>query len=147
MTQAEENASGPADSGTVKLTNCFSLDNYSREKLENVRRTLPEAARQLKTAGIGRMLIRYDGCGDAGQIDRICYFGPDGRPVETLGNLELFEDTLSALFFDLLQARPARWERNDGAVGEFEWDLTADTLRHVHSARFTDYDTTEHEGV
>jgi hypothetical protein len=147
MTQVDENASGPPNPGTVKLTHCFSLDDCYREKLENVRRTLPEAARQLKTAGIGRMLIRYDGCGDAGQIERICYFGPNGRPVKTLDNLELSEETLSDLFFDLLQARHAGWERNDGAVGEFEWDLTADTLKHVHSARFTDYDTTEHEGV
>jgi hypothetical protein len=107
MTQVDEDASGPPDPSTVKLTNCFSLDNYYREKLENVRRTLPESARQLKTARIGRMLIRYDGCGDAGQIDRICYFGPDGRPVERLENLKLSEETLSDLFFDLLQARHA----------------------------------------
>ncbi len=51
------------------------------------------------------------------------------------------------LFYDLTQARHPGWENNDGAFGEFEWNLSADTLHHSHSDRFTDYDTTEHDGV
>jgi hypothetical protein len=51
------------------------------------------------------------------------------------------------LFYDLTQARHPGWENNDGAFGEFEWNLTGDTLTHTHNDRFTDYDTTEHEGV
>jgi hypothetical protein len=50
-------------------------------------------------------------------------------------------------FYDLLETRHAGWENNDGACGEFEWDLVADTLLHTHNDRFTDYDTTEHEGL
>jgi len=51
------------------------------------------------------------------------------------------------LFYDLTQARHPGWENNDGACGEFEWDLAAETLEHTHNDRFTDYHTTEHEGV
>ena len=51
------------------------------------------------------------------------------------------------LFYDLIQVRHPGWENNDGAYGDFEWDLTTDTLHHTHNDRFTDYDTTEHEGL
>ena len=36
---------------------------------------------------------------------------------------------------------------NDGACGELEWILETDALTHTHNDRFTDYHTTEHEGL
>jgi hypothetical protein len=64
------------------------------------------------------------------------------------GKLAMTEEQLKDLFYDLTQARHPGWENNDGAFGEFNWDLTEeDALKHTHNDRFTDYDTTEHEGL
>lgn len=128
-------------------TSSFSLEKYYQEKLDRVRRELPEAARQLKEAGVASVHIDYDGCGDSGQIESVAYLDAEGKSCSLVSRTTISEDQLMDLFYDLTQARHPGWENNDGAFGEFEWDLKADTLSHVHNDRFTEYNTTEHEGV
>jgi hypothetical protein len=123
------------------------LERYHREKLENVRKNLPEAGRQLQSAGVTRVDIYYDGCGDSGQIEDVRYFDAQRALIKTAPTLTITEDALRDLFYDLLESRHAGWENNDGAFGEFEWDLTADTLKHSHSERYVECETTEHEGL
>jgi len=147
MTQSDQPPRDAAPTDVAVPTNSFSLDQYYREKLDNFRRELPEAARQLKEAGVQVVRINYDGCGDSGQIEDIAYLDAQGKPLDPAGRVTITEDQLMDLFYDLTQARHPGWENNDGAFGEFEWDLTADTLHHSHSDRFTDYDTTEHDGL
>ena len=50
------------------------------------------------------------------------------------------------LLYDLLEVRHGGWENNDGAFGEFQWDVVTDALDHEHHARFTDYDVSTHRG-
>jgi hypothetical protein len=147
MTHSAKRSSDTAPAGTVTLSTSFSLEGYYREKLENARRGLPEVARQLKQAGVEIVHIEYDGVGDSGQIENVRYVGAQGKPVNPADQVAIGEDQLMDLFYDLLEARHPGWENNDGAFGEVEWDLTADTLHHSHNDRFTDYETTEHEGV
>jgi hypothetical protein len=112
-----------------------------------VRRRLPDAARQLKEAGVAVVQLAYDGCGDSGQLESVTYVDAQGKPVNPTGQVAITEDQLMDLFYDLLETRHPGWENNDGAFGEFLWDLAADSLHHSHSSRFTDYDTEEQEGV
>jgi len=141
----------PPDDQAAKIsalpTFSFSLAQYERERLENVRRHLPEARRQLKDAGVKHVHIDYDGCGDSGCIESITYTDGQGSAVDLTGKLAISEEQLFDLFYDLTQARHPGWENNDGAYGEFDWNLTDDALKHTHNDRFTDYDTTEHEGL
>lgn len=122
-----------------------SLAQYYREKLENVRLRLPEIARQLKEHGVTCVQIQYDGCGDSGQIESVALLDTEGRDL--YGKVPIAEDQLMDVFYDLTQARHPGWENNDGAFGEFEWNLFTDDLEHVHNERFTDYNTTEHSGL
>lgn len=147
MTHSDQPSGDSAAADVVTPISSFSLDQYYREKLDNFRRELPEAARQLKGAGVQVVHINYDGCGDSGQIEGVTYLDAEGKPLDPAGRVTITEDQLMDLFYDLTQARHPGWENSDGAFGEFEWDLTADTLHHSHSDRFTDYDTTEHDGV
>ena len=124
-----------------------SLEEYYRRGLENIRRRLPSAMQALKAVGIVRVVVAYDGCGDSGQIENIDYFGPDEARLDPAGKARLSEHELMDLFYDLTQLRHPGWENNDGAWGNFVWDLTTDTLHHTHNALITDYDTTEHEGL
>jgi hypothetical protein len=132
---------------SVISTSSDALAHYEQERLENVRRHLPEARRQLLEAGIHTVQIDYDGCGDSGCIENIAYRDCHGGAVDLAGKLAMTEEQLTDLFYDLTQARHPGWENNDGACGEFQWNLTEDALRHTHNDRFTDYDTTEHEGL
>jgi hypothetical protein len=147
MTQSNRVSEGPPTLGVIS-TSSDSLAQYERERLENVRRHLPEARRQLQAAGIDHVQILYDGCGDSGCIESITYMDGQGSAVDLAGKLAMTEEQLMDLFYDLTQARHPGWENNDGAYGEFDWDLTkVDALKHSHNDRFTDYDTTEHEGI
>ena len=146
MTQSNRLSDDPPTLSVIS-TSSDSLAQYERERLENVRRHLPEAGRQLQAAGIDRVEILYDGCGDSGCIESITYTDGQGSAVDVAGKLAMTEEQLMDLFYDLTQARHPGWENNDGAYGEFHWNLKDDALKHTHNDRFTDYDTTEHEGL
>lgn len=147
MTQTDPTTTDTALTAVTGPTSSPGLEQYYLERLANVRQRLPDAANQLKGAGVACVHIQYDGCGDSGQIESIEYRDIDGKPVNIQEKVAITEDQLMDLFYDLTQARHPGWENNDGAFGEFEWNLTGDTLTHSHSDRFTDYDTTAHEGI
>ena len=147
MAQSEKPSDGMAAVAVQNPTSSFSLDRYYAETLENVRRNLPDAARALKEAGVASVHIEYDGSGDSGQIEIVTYQDREGKALDFSGTASLSEERLMDLFFDLTQARHPGWENEDGAFGEVDWSLDADTLRHTHNDRFTDYATTEHEGL
>jgi hypothetical protein len=146
MTQSNLPSNAPPTLSLIS-TSSDSLAQYERERLENVRRHLPEARRQLQAAGIDSVQILYDGCGDSGCIENVAYMDGQGSAVDVAGKLAMTEEQLMDLFYDLTQARHPGWENNDGAYGEFDWNLKDDALKHTHNDRFTDYDTTEHEGL
>jgi hypothetical protein len=146
MTQSNGLSDDPPTLSVI-YTSSDSLAQYERERLENVRRHLPEARQQLQAAGIDSVQILYDGCGDSGCIENVAYMDGQGSAVDVAGKLAMTEEQLMDLFYDLTQARHPGWENNDGAYGEFDWNLKDDALKHTHNDRFTDYDTTEHEGL
>ena len=144
MTQDKQSGS---DAAAPIITNSPTLEKYHQDLRDRVRNGLPLAAAQLKAAGVAQVELQYDGCGDSGQIELAFYRGADGGEVDISGRMSMSEEELFGLFYDLLESRHAGWENNDGACGEFHWDLVADTLHHTHNDRYTDYETTEHEGL
>src|SRR5207302_9878082 len=79
MTQSDNSSNDTAAVAASSPTSSFSLEQYYREKLANVRQQLPEVARQLKDAGVVRVQFQYDGCGDSGQIESIAYLDDEGN--------------------------------------------------------------------
>jgi len=147
MTAINPKSTDTATVAATEPTSSPSLKQYYLDRLANIRQRLPEAATQLKSIGVAHVHIQYDGCGDSGQIESIGYLDADGKSVDIQGKVTITEDDLRDVFYDLTQERHPGWENNDGAYGEFEWNLAVDTLVHTHNDRFTDYDTTEHEGL
>jgi hypothetical protein len=139
------NKSVPADA--LNSTTSPSLQEYHQKRLEHVRQQLPEAARQLKGIGVVSIEVYYDGCGDSGQIESIHYLDTNYKAIDPTGRVTITDDVLTDLFYDLLEARYAGWENNDGAFGSFEWNLITDALKHEHSERYIECETTEHEGI
>lgn len=143
-----DNSSSKADPMFTTIpTSSSALEEYYRQALDHVRRELPLLADQLKRIGVASVLVEYDGCGDSGQIEKVVCRDAQNNTVMLSAETTVTDDKLADLFYDLLEARHPGWENNDGACGDFEWNIESDRLTHTHNHRFTDYDTTEHEGL
>lgn len=103
---------------------------------------------------ITRINVGFDGEGDSGQIEHIigwshgaeCPF-PDISVCLLRTNfgtdaLTEFNQTLSeaveTLCYDFLEQEQDGWENNDGAFGEFEFDVKARTIGLTFNMRFSD---------
>ena len=116
----------------------------------------------LEASGIATVVIRFDGSGDSGQIEEICAEDADGVslqiPAVTLEVLELpwgtdepvptpmnLAQALEAEAYRLLASTHPGWENNDGAYGEFTFDVAAGVIRLDHSDRYVAIEQYDHE--
>lgn len=116
----------------------------------------------LAAVGIATVIIRFDGCGDSGQIEEVEALDandvgleiPD-VPVEMLEqpwNEEVavtatmpLTAALEAHAYRLLGATHPGWENNDGAYGEFTFDVANATIRLEHADRYFATEDYSHE--
>lgn len=124
-----------------------SLAQYQTEQLKRVKERLPNLRTMLLSAGVLRVEITYDGIGDSGQIESVQYIGRTGAEINPFGPTASLKEEIQDLFYDLLEIRFAGWENNDGAYGDFSWELSEDAMNQTHHERFTDCTTTEVEGL
>jgi hypothetical protein len=113
----------------------------------------------LEAVGISHVTVDFDGCGDSGQIDNIVAFDehgivplplafmsrasvdPDVMPSKSEG--EPIADAIELLAYDLLESEHDGWEINEGAFGEFRFDVADRTITlgchiRVSSSEFTE---------
>lgn len=147
MSQQERPIDDGSAQTTIEATSSVALVRYHENAVEHVRRRLPEVARQLKSRGVCRVRVEYDGCGDEGQITHLECLDERGQWIDPFDEVQITEDALTDLFYDLIEARHPAWENNDGAYGELEWNLATDALLHRHHERFVDTSSTEHEDL
>jgi hypothetical protein len=114
----------------------------------------------LSEAAITRVTIEFDGEGDSGQInDVIAYAGENQVPIPAKvvelhstrwGQAEVTtaEKTLAhaveELCYGFLAQEHDGWENNDGAYGEFRFDVMERKIDLDFNARFTDCTTYSH---
>lgn len=108
----------------------------------------------LAAAGIAMVQIRFDGSGDSGQIEEmeardakgvsvpitdmpvemlVLHWGEEVPKSETLPLGQALEN----MAYQLLGSAHPGWENNDGAFGEFTFDVVAGTIRLDHNDRYT----------
>lgn len=114
----------------------------------------------LAAAGITTVVVTFDGYGDSGQVESI-----DARDAE--GDVSLPEtmieigapgdgdatqhiampvrEAIEELAYDLLRDTHAGWENNDGAFGDFTFDVAARTISLDHNERYTAIESYSHE--
>ena len=118
-------------------------DYYARER--ETLTTEPAVRAELQQLGVTSVYAEYDGVGDSGQIDQISYL--DGSdPAQAIVVGEPTNERVEALLYALLNLRHGGWENNDGASGSFRWVLIDGTIEHEHHQRYTESDTSVHEG-
>jgi hypothetical protein len=105
----------------------------------------------LDAAGIANVVVSFDGYGDSGQIERLEVDGAvDALPATTVeiataiwGELEpqrqsmSLADAIEKLIYDFLGSAHDGWEDNDGAYGEFTFDVADRTIRLDYNERYT----------
>ena len=108
----------------------------------------------LAGAGITAVLVQFDGCGDSGQIESIeARIGenpvdlPDmkieiarshwGNP-EIERSVFLARDAVEQIAYEFLEETHYGWENNEGAYGEFAFDVAARTITLDYNERITE---------
>jgi len=116
----------------------------------------------LARAGITRVDVEFDGYGDSGQIESITVRAsdaeatlPDDRidflnPVRGLADqversTHTVTEAIETLVYAFLQETHGGWENNDGAYGEFTFDVEKRTITLDYNERYTDSDHSFHE--
>lgn len=115
----------------------------------------------LAQAGIATVLVEFDGYGDSGQIEDIsAHAGPDiaaDLPELNVDNAEveysslnIIRQTLSVkeaierLVYDLLEETHGGWEDNQGAYGDFLFDVAERTITLNYNERIETSEYTQH---
>jgi hypothetical protein len=115
----------------------------------------------LAKAGVTRVVVSFDGSGDSGQIESIDAFAGDNTvdlpaaqielayPADNRGGLNrtthTVQDAIETLAYDMLEEEHDGWENNDGAFGEFTFDVKERSVTLGYNERFSD--STYHEHI
>lgn len=147
-----------------------AFDTSSWLAQQQARATLEESIRPenkaflfeaLAQVGITTVLVEFDGYGDSGQIEDIsAHAGPDiavDLPrcnVEIArveyGSLEIVreaftvKEAIERLAYDFLEETHGGWENNEGAYGDFLFDVAARTITLNYNERIETSEYTQH---
>jgi hypothetical protein len=145
----------------------FDTNDFNR-KLKQHRAAVSEVNAQnkaavfevLSAAGITRIDVTFDGEGDSGQIQEVAAFSgetSDELPttVVTLASTQWGADdtttremplpeAVEELCYGYLEQKHDGWENNDGAFGEFTFDVGERNIALEFHARYTDTLTSHH---
>lgn len=114
----------------------------------------------LAAAGITRVVVRFDGYGDSGQIEEVSVEAnvaaavlPDAtitiaQPSGDRTRLDHVSlpvaDVIEALAYGFLADTHDGWENNDGAFGDFIFDVAERSITLDYNERFTDAENFQH---
>ena len=114
----------------------------------------------LAAAGVVTVVVSFDGYGDSGQIESIDSRDAHGEVAVPENEVTIASATWDAeierkamncreaveqLAYDLLNTTYGGWENNDGAYGEFTFDVTARKVTLDYNGRYTAVETHNHE--
>ena len=115
----------------------------------------------LAAAGVTRVDVRFDGIGDSGQIEEVQALAGDD-PVELPATtveikrlddrqeapkivVEPLREAIETLSYAFLEQTHAGWENNEGAYGDFTFDVAAGTITLDYNERFESSENHTHE--
>jgi hypothetical protein len=114
----------------------------------------------LAAAGITSVLVRFDGSGDSGQIEEIDIVAGDKPATFPAENVVILRadwgatepervessvnDAVEALVYAFLEETHGGWENNEGAYGEFTFNVPERTITLDYNERYEDSHYTQH---
>ncbi len=107
----------------------------------------------LAAAGITLIVVSFDGYGDSGQIENVETKAGDAVVAMPEGTVEIADavrdqsepdrsaisiaDAIERLVYDFLTDTHCGWENNDGAYGDFTFDVAERTITLDYNERYT----------
>jgi hypothetical protein len=114
----------------------------------------------LAAAGVTHVVLSFDGYGDSGQIENIKVKAGDTIVAMPEAEIEIaraewaqpepqrslvsLANAIEGLVYDLLDERHCGWENNDGAYGDFTFDVAARSITLDYNERITDSEYSQH---
>jgi hypothetical protein len=114
----------------------------------------------LAAAGVTLVIVSFDGYGDSGQTENVEVKAGDTVVAMPEGTIEIAEaawdqpapnrttisiaDVIERLVYDLLTDTHCGWENNDGAYGDFTFDVAERTITLDYNERYTASDYSQH---
>ena len=109
----------------------------------------------LARAGITKVVVNFDGYGDSGQIERIDVHAGEaeaklpedqiefaepvyGNPEKVERSTHTISDAIETLAYAFLEETHDGWEDNDGAYGDFTFDVGNRTITLDYNGRYTE---------
>ena len=151
------------DVTTTAAFNDYFAHEAARERLRAELLPANKAAifDALAAAGIVTVIVVFDGCGDSGQIESVDArdatsdvvlpnamvasswpsYGDDGVMQQALP----FPDVIEKLCYELLGSTHGGWENNDGAYGEFSFDVATRVISLDHNDRYVAVESSSHD--
>lgn len=160
MTDTNENAPKPFD-----MDAAMARYHADRAAYEGRSKSIHPANKKalfdvLAAAKITQVTVSFDGYGDSGQVEDIsAYSGgetvdlPKGEITiaraiwgvdETTESTMSVEDAVEQLAYDFLSETHGGWENNDGAYGEFTFDVEQRVITLDYNERYTATESYEH---
>lgn len=157
MTETEP-AAAAADDFTAFMDQCKEQRAREEAVLPGNKAAIFDA---LAAAGISRVVVNFDGYGDSGQIENIdayrgesdfvalpetevtiasASWGDPGIVAQTM----TLEGAIEQMAYDLLSSTHGGWENNDGAYGEFSFDVQERVIDLDYNERFTSSEYSSH---
>lgn len=140
---------------------CDRYDDYARRNADLLPRNRDALFQALANAGIASVLVGFDGGGDSGQIESVDAHDANGPASLPTGSIERFSapwdpgepdsrmievaTAIEELAYDMLRNTHCGWENNDGAFGEFTFDVAAGVVRLEFHERYVATETYHHE--
>ena len=114
----------------------------------------------LAAAGVTLVIVSFDGYGDSGQIENVEVKAGDTVVPMPESTIEIAEpvwdqpepnrttigiaDAIERVVYDFLTDTHCGWENNDGAYGDFTFDVAERTITLDYNERYTASDYSQH---
>ena len=114
----------------------------------------------LAAAGITTVLVNFDGCGDTGQIEAIEVRAGDDDSALPEVEIEIatanwgsptidrqpqpIREAIETLVYEILSQKQDGWQDNEGAYGEFTFDVAERTITLDYNERHMESDYSMH---
>jgi Family of unknown function (DUF6878) len=115
----------------------------------------------LAAAGVTHVVVSFDGYGDSGQIENVEVKAGNTVVAMPEASVEIAEavwgkpkpdrtavsiaDVIERLVYDFLTDTHCGWENNDGAYGDFTFDVAARAITLDYNERYTASENYTHE--
>jgi hypothetical protein len=139
----------------------YNFQRYERELAEANNLNKAAVFDALTTAGITEIIVAFDGSGDQGQIESVTAYAGETVVECVVTLLAIYKashdetkpltavdrplpEAIEELCYGFLDQEYSGWENNDGAYGEFRFDIATRTIHFEINQRYTDIETEEH---